>query len=210
MGTNLNTSMDIYDKKELAYLLDKIDGKDHFFNEVVEPDEAIPLYRRIVKEWAKRHIGETMTPKVGVGVFVFDLNFEKILLGKRKGSHGAGEYSLPGGHVDLGDTSENTAAKEVEEETGLKIEKIKQLGWADAFFPNEELVGKRQYVTLFYGSRIGYSQTPENREPNKCSGWGWYHLENLPEPLFGGIFKFLNDPSLHNNIMRYKNSNGDI
>jgi 8-oxo-dGTP diphosphatase len=35
--------------------------------------------------------------KVMVGIGVVIINRDKILLGKRKGSHGAGEWSVPGG-----------------------------------------------------------------------------------------------------------------
>ena len=43
-------------------------------------------------------------PKVGVGVMVFKDG--KILLAKRKGSHGAGEYAFPGGHLEFGESFE--------------------------------------------------------------------------------------------------------
>ncbi len=36
--------------------------------------------------------------KVGVGVMVFKDG--KVLMTKRQGSHGAGEHSFPGGHLD--------------------------------------------------------------------------------------------------------------
>lgn len=41
---------------------------------------------------------EQQKPKVGIGVMI--LKDEKVLLGKRKGSHGEGEYSFPGGHLE--------------------------------------------------------------------------------------------------------------
>ena len=37
--------------------------------------------------------------KVGVSVILIR-NDNEILIGKRKGSHGAGEYSVPGGHLE--------------------------------------------------------------------------------------------------------------
>ncbi len=37
-------------------------------------------------------------PQVGVGVLI--LRDGKVLLGRRKGSHGAGCWSAPGGHLD--------------------------------------------------------------------------------------------------------------
>ena len=58
-------------------------------------------------------------PKVGVGVLI--KNGEgKILVGKRKGSHSP-FYSIPGGHLELGESFEEAAIKEVKEETGLYI-----------------------------------------------------------------------------------------
>ncbi len=41
---------------------------------------------------------ENNYPKVGVGVMI--LKDGKVLLTKRKGSHGAGMYSFPGGHLE--------------------------------------------------------------------------------------------------------------
>lgn len=37
--------------------------------------------------------------KVGVAVMI--LKDGKVLLSKRRGSHGEGEYSFPGGHLEL-------------------------------------------------------------------------------------------------------------
>ena len=58
-------------------------------------------------------------PKVGIGVIIIR-NDGKILIGKRKGSH-APYWSIPGGHLDIGESFEQAATREIYEETGLII-----------------------------------------------------------------------------------------
>ena len=43
---------------------------------------------------------ENPQPQTRVGIGVIILKDGKVLLGKRKGSHGAGEYAFPGGHLE--------------------------------------------------------------------------------------------------------------
>ncbi len=50
-------------------------------------------------------------PRVGIGVMV--MKDGKVLLGKRKGSHGAGEYAWPGGHMEYMESFEDVAKREV-------------------------------------------------------------------------------------------------
>lgn len=41
-------------------------------------------------------------PRVGIGVFIFKNN--KFLMGCRKGAHGEGTWSIPGGHLEFGES----------------------------------------------------------------------------------------------------------
>lgn len=85
-------------------------------------------------------------PSIGLGVFVFrsrtDLRF---IFGRRKGSLGAGHYSLTGGHLELQETFEQGAKREVLEETGLEIEGVRFFTTVENFFEGEGW----HYVTLF-------------------------------------------------------------
>jgi len=124
-------------------------------------------------------------PMVGVGVFV--KRDGKYLLGKRKGSHGAGEWSLPGGHLEFGESFWDCCTREVKEETGLKILELKPLTFTNNTFTKENL----HYVTLFFTSH-SYTGEALNIEPDKCEGWQWFSPENFPKPLFGGIVQAMN------------------
>jgi 8-oxo-dGTP diphosphatase len=55
----------------------------------------------------------------GVGVLVILKYNDKVLLGKRKGSHGHGEWSFPGGHLELNETIEECGKREVLEDSYL-------------------------------------------------------------------------------------------
>jgi len=120
---------------------------------------------------------ESRHPLVGIGVLV--LRNHRILLGKRRNAHGAGDWSPPGGHLEFGETPENCAIREVHEETGLTIENVRLCGVTNDIFQSEQ----KHYVTLFMLADCPVG-TPELLEPDKCEGWVWYDLPSLPESLF--------------------------
>ena len=121
-------------------------------------------------------------PLVGVGVFIKKDN--KLLLGKRKGSHGAGEWSLPGGHLEFGESFETCCQREVAEETGLIIRNIRPCSFTNDIFPKD---GKH-YVTLFFTSEYESGELV-NAEPEKCEGWEWF--SSPPSPLFKPLERLL-------------------
>jgi 8-oxo-dGTP diphosphatase len=116
-------------------------------------------------------------PRVGVGVIV--LRAGLVLLGRRIGSHGAGTWALPGGHLEFGESVEQCARREVREETGLELERLSPGPYTNDLFASE---GKH-YVTLFVVSH-SLAGEPEVREPAKCARWQWFAWSSLPEPLF--------------------------
>jgi 8-oxo-dGTP diphosphatase len=59
-------------------------------------------------------------PIVGVGGVV--IHNDRVLLGKRAHEPLMGEWSLPGGAVEIGETLEAAVARELFEETGLHVE----------------------------------------------------------------------------------------
>ena len=60
-------------------------------------------------------------PFVGVGAVIVDRD-ARVLLVKRRFEPLAGEWSLPGGAVDVGETLEGCVVREMREETGLEVE----------------------------------------------------------------------------------------
>jgi ADP-ribose pyrophosphatase YjhB (NUDIX family) len=59
-------------------------------------------------------------PFVGVGAVI--VHEGKVVLIRRRYEPLAGQWSLPGGIVELGETLERSVAREMEEETGLQVE----------------------------------------------------------------------------------------
>ncbi len=57
-------------------------------------------------------------PRIGVGALVIESG--KILLVKRKYPPSRGKWSIPGGHVELGESILETARRELKEETGVE------------------------------------------------------------------------------------------
>lgn len=115
-------------------------------------------------------------PKVGIGVMI--LKNGKVLLGKRKRSHGAGEYAFPGGHLEYMESFTDGAKRETDEEGGIEIRNIRF-----QFLANVTKYAPKHYVHIGLVADWA-SGEPIVREPEKLESWAWYGLNDLPEPLF--------------------------
>ncbi len=120
--------------------------------------------------------------KAGVAVVVVKEN--KILIGKRKGSHGAGQWAFPGGHIEFGEIFQQTAEREVFEETSLEVycEPFDHHGRFEICTTLDILTPESQYVTV-YLKALYISGTLTNKEPNKCEEWKWTTLDEINEMI---------------------------
>lgn len=119
-------------------------------------------------------------PLFPIGVNVFVVRDGKLLLGKRKSEYHDGEWGVPGGHLEEGELMVDCARRELEEETGLHAEHFTFVN-----VDNEPRVDGWHYVHFGFIAE-GVTGELELREPDKCYEWGWFTLDELPEPIFIG------------------------
>lgn len=123
--------------------------------------------------------------RVGVAVVLFNES-RQVLMGLRKGGHGGGTWSFPGGHVEFREEPEQAAIREVLEETGLRLSQVHR-------YPLQQWVStqfgpQKHYITLIFGAYLQDCEGDvEVKEPDKCERWEWFHPSALPEPLFEPI-----------------------
>jgi 8-oxo-dGTP diphosphatase len=129
---------------------------------------------------------ELARPKVGVGLILIK-NGTHVLLGKRRGAHGEGEYGGTGGHMEGMETFAQTTLRELHEEIGDDIQVTEPRFLC--------LSNLRQYSPKHYID-IGMiaewiSGEPQITEPDKIESWDWYPLDALPNPLFGAYQNYV-------------------
>jgi len=110
------------------------------------------------------------------------LKHGKVLLGMRRGSHGAGELAFPGGHLDYMESFEDCARRETWEECGIEIENVRF-----QFVANLQRYAPKHYahIGLIADWKSG---EPKVLEPQKCDGWGWYDLDSVPTGSFAATW----------------------
>jgi len=120
-----------------------------------------------------------MSQKPQVGTAIIITREDKVLLLKRKGPHGKGTWSTPGGHLDFGESPEQCAAREAREEVGLQIVDIRFRAVTNDLF-NES---GNHYVTLWMEGRSVQGE-PTIESEREVAEIGWFAWDSLPEPLF--------------------------
>ena len=116
-----------------------------------------------------------MRARFPVTVHLFFFREDQILLSRRFNTgFRDGEYSVPAGHLDGGETVMQAAAREAEEEVGIKLE-------ADdmTFSTVMHRIEGDERVDFFVHVRKWQGE-PFNAEPDKCDDLRWVSVNQLP------------------------------
>jgi 8-oxo-dGTP diphosphatase len=115
------------------------------------------------------------TPFVGVGAVIVD--HDRVLLIRRGQAPLLGEWSLPGGVLECGETLRDAVAREALEETGLIVETREMLGVYERIIHDEQGRIRYHYVLLdFLCHRIG----GEMKAGSDAAEVGWFTRDELP------------------------------
>lgn len=117
--------------------------------------------------------------RVGIGVILTDKQ-NNVLIGKRSSSL-APYYSIPGGHMELGETFEYAASREIKEETDLTIFEPRVIAITNNLATFDEC-GKHYISVIVLAQR--WEGELKRMEPDKCAEWRWVDPQNLPKPHF--------------------------
>ncbi len=143
---------------------------------VATPAEPAAVMRKAARRVGSRAYPER--PVVGVGGVVFA--GDRVVLVRRRQEPLAGQWSLPGGTVELGETLEAAVAREIREETGLAVEVGPVVEVFDRILVDERRRVRFHYVLIDYlcraaGGALGSGSDASEValvEPSGLAGYG--------------------------------------
>lgn len=140
-------------------------------------------------------------PKIGTAIVIFN-NLNQILFGKR--IYNPVGYQVPGGHIEFLETIEHCVKREALEEAGVEVENIQIKTIGENIYPEQNF----HSITVFAFCSIKQGATPSNMEPEKCAGWSWYDIDNLPSNFAFNYKPILKDnKKLLKDYINKRNSN---
>lgn len=144
---------------------------------------AAPQAKPAAKKTAPKRIYAKRVDEVSAGGLVIDSTGTKgLLIGRRDLKDATRErllWSLPKGHIEEGETPEQAAVREVQEETGIESEITKELGVINFWFMAG---GNRIHKTVhhFLFKETGGKLAPQLTEVDDV---GWFALSEIVELL---------------------------
>ncbi len=117
-------------------------------------------------------------PRVGVGAIV--IKDDKVLLVKRGIPPSKGLWAIPGGHIELGETLQETAEREILEETGIVIKARKPIYTFDLIERDDAGRIRFHYIVVdLEGEYV--SGEPQGSDDALEARWlTWEEIEQLP------------------------------
>ena len=128
----------------------------------------------------RRYCYDYPRPAVTVDIIVVTRKKNpNVLLIRRKHSPFAGAWAIPGGFVDMDESLEAAARRELYEETGLHVRRLKQLGaFGDPGRDPRGRVISVVYLAIVAGENI------QAKADDDAAEVGWHSLKRLPTLAF--------------------------
>jgi 8-oxo-dGTP diphosphatase len=125
------------------------------------------------------------TPELAVGAVA--VRDDSLLLIRRGRGPAAGEWSVPGGRVELDETLHVALVREVFEETGLEVVVDRFLGWV-------ERIGEQFHFVILDFAVTVLDPSVEPVAGDDAAEVAWVPLHELSElRLVDGLYDFLSD-----------------
>ncbi len=126
------------------------------------------ILSEVKKNWKTFLVG------VGTGVVILKNNQVLLNLRNKEANNRIGEWELPGGTAEFGDTIEETVIKEVKEETNLTVKPL------HCVCVHQDFVEGQHWISFGFVAEL-ISGKLKNLEPHKFKEIKFFDLTKLPE-----------------------------
>ena len=110
-------------------------------------------------------------------IFGYDENNIKVLLIQRGNEPYKGHWAFPGGFMNIDETAEQCAIRELEEETGLKDVKVEQF----YTFTDVNRDPRERVISIAYYGKIQLSNVKGSDDADDAQ---WFSLDEIPNLAF--------------------------
>ena len=110
-------------------------------------------------------------------IFGYDDNNIKVLLIQRGNEPYKGHWAFPGGFMNIDETAEQCALRELEEETGLKAVKVEQF----YTFTDVNRDPRERVISIAYYGKIQLSNVKGSDDADDAQ---WFSLDEIPNLAF--------------------------
>lgn len=110
-------------------------------------------------------------------IFGYDENNIKVLLIQRGNEPYKGHWAFPGGFMNIDETAEQCALRELEEETGLKDVKVEQF----YTFTDVNRDPRERVISIAYYGKIQLSNVKGSDDADDAQ---WFSLDEIPNLAF--------------------------
>lgn len=110
-------------------------------------------------------------------IFGYDYNNIKVLLIQRGNEPYKGHWAFPGGFMNIDETAEQCALRELEEETGLKDVKVEQF----YTFTDVNRDPRERVISIAYYGKIQLSNVKGSDDADDAQ---WFSLDEIPNLAF--------------------------